>query len=175
VRSAGVTIVAAGFTNVRRYQLDIPTWWALVGLTQIDREGIRYVLDGDRMAVLFDARGAEEFKAGSLPSARNLVLAEVVKAKDDGRLPMEDHNTRIIVVGQDGAQARAVAEAIIAASRWLEAQRAALARARRGEFGEVDEAVAVTAAVAETQGRIEKLLMQRQVLLYTHLPKLERG
>ena len=29
---------------------------------------------------------------------------------DDGRLPMDDHNTRIIVFGQDGAQA--VAEAI---------------------------------------------------------------
>ena len=35
------------------------------------------------------------------------------KAKDDGRLPMEDHNTRIVVFGQDGAQARIVAEAIV--------------------------------------------------------------
>lgn len=33
-------------------------------------------------------------------------------AKDDGRLPMEDHNTRIIVFGRDAAQAGAVAEAI---------------------------------------------------------------
>jgi hypothetical protein len=36
----------------------------------------------------------------------------VKKAKKDGRLPMEDHNTRIIVFGRDGPQARAVAEAI---------------------------------------------------------------
>jgi rhodanese-related sulfurtransferase len=105
-------LLGAGFSNVRRYQLGIPTWRALVGLTQIEREGIRYVLDGDRTAVLFDARQPEAFKAGSLPGARNLELAEVVKAKDDGRLPMEDHNTRIIVVGQDAEQARAVAEAI---------------------------------------------------------------
>ena len=34
------------------------------------------------------------------------------EAKDDGRLPMEDHNTRIIVFGADGRDARAVADAI---------------------------------------------------------------
>lgn len=33
-------------------------------------------------------------------------------AKDDGRLPMDDHNTRIIVFGASGAEARAVADAI---------------------------------------------------------------
>ena len=36
----------------------------------------------------------------------------MVKAKDDGRLPMEDHNTRIIVFGKDAAEARAAAEEI---------------------------------------------------------------
>jgi hypothetical protein len=40
-------------------------------------------------------------------------VGEVKKAKDDGRLPMEDHNTRIIVFGRDGAQAKAVAEVIM--------------------------------------------------------------
>jgi rhodanese-related sulfurtransferase len=39
-------------------------------------------------------------------------VGEVKRAKDDGRLPMEDHNTRIIVVGRDAAQARYVAEAL---------------------------------------------------------------
>lgn len=34
------------------------------------------------------------------------------KAKDDGRLPMGDHNTRILVVGADATQARALAEAV---------------------------------------------------------------
>ena len=34
------------------------------------------------------------------------------QAKDDGRLPVEDHNTRIIVFGRDSLQARTVAEQI---------------------------------------------------------------
>ena len=34
------------------------------------------------------------------------------EAKDDGRLPMDDHNTRIIVFGRDGQEAQAVADAI---------------------------------------------------------------
>jgi hypothetical protein len=34
------------------------------------------------------------------------------EAKDDGRLPMDDHNTRIVVVGANGKDARAVADAI---------------------------------------------------------------
>ena len=38
---------------------------------------------------------------------------EVRKAKDDGRLPMEDHNTRIVVFGRDAVQARALAEIIV--------------------------------------------------------------
>jgi hypothetical protein len=39
-------------------------------------------------------------------------LDDVSAAKKDGRLPMEDHNTRIIVFGNDGTQAQAVADAI---------------------------------------------------------------
>ena len=35
----------------------------------------------------------------------------VKEAKDDGRLPMEDHNTRILVFGTSGEDARAVADA----------------------------------------------------------------
>lgn len=36
----------------------------------------------------------------------------MVKAKNDGRLPMNDHNTRIIVFGSSAKEARAVAEAL---------------------------------------------------------------
>jgi len=39
--------------------------------------------------------------------------ADVPKAKDDGRLPMTDHNTRILVVADSGAKARVAAEAIV--------------------------------------------------------------
>ena len=34
--------------------------------------------------------------------AHNIPLSDVLAAKDDGRLPMEDHNTRLIVIGKDG-------------------------------------------------------------------------
>ena len=62
--------------------------------------------------VMIAGRGADDFAAGTVASARHLPKSEVVKAKDDGRLPMEDHNTRLIVVGQDGTSARFVAEAL---------------------------------------------------------------
>src|SRR5207247_9692131 len=44
--------------------------------------------------------------------AQHIPLAEVTAAKDDGRLPMLDHNTRMIVFGDDGLQARDVATAL---------------------------------------------------------------
>jgi rhodanese-related sulfurtransferase len=82
---------------------------------------MRYVLERDKTAVVIDTRAAASFKKGSLPQARNipreLVLpgkdtGEVRRAKDDGRLPMGDHNTRLIVLGRDGQDARYVAEAL---------------------------------------------------------------
>jgi rhodanese-related sulfurtransferase len=115
-------LIEAGYTNVRRYQLGIPVWRALGGITQIEAEGIRHVIENDRTAVFIDARDAAEFKAGSIPQAGNIPqsllkpgkdVGEIKAAKDDGRLPMEDHNTRIIVFGKSAEQARAVAEAII--------------------------------------------------------------
>jgi rhodanese-related sulfurtransferase len=115
-------LLADGFTNVRRYQLGIPVWRALGGSTQIELEAVTYVQEMDRSAVFIDARDPAEFQAGTLPRAvsvpasgleRGKDVGEVRRAKDDGRLPMEDHNTRVIVFGRDGAQARAVAEAII--------------------------------------------------------------
>jgi rhodanese-related sulfurtransferase len=114
-------LVAAGYRNVRRYQLGIPVWRALGGVCEIEPDGMRYVFDGDRTAVVIDTRSAAKFKASSIPRARNipreLVLpgkdtGEVRRAKDDGRLPMGDHNTRIIVVGRNGEDARYVAEAL---------------------------------------------------------------
>lgn len=114
-------LLEAGFTDVRRYQLGIPVWRALGGVTQIEPEGVRHIFGNDRTAVFIDARDAKDFKAGSIAGAKNLPqsglkpgkdVGEVKAAKDDGRLPMEDHNARIIVFGRSGEQARAVAEAI---------------------------------------------------------------
>lgn len=114
-------LVDTGYTNVRRYQLGIPVWRALGGLTQIEPEGLRHVIENDRTAVFIDARAAAEIKARSIAQARNIPrsglkpgkdVGEIKAAKDDGRLPMEDHNTRIIVFGETAEQAKAVAEAI---------------------------------------------------------------
>jgi rhodanese-related sulfurtransferase len=115
-------LIAAGYTNVRRYQLGAPVWRALGGVMVTEPAGVRYVLEQDRTAVFIDARDAVEYEAASVPGARNVPrsrvlpgrdVGEVKAAKDDGRLPMEDHNTRIIVFGRDGEQARAVAEAVV--------------------------------------------------------------
>jgi rhodanese-related sulfurtransferase len=80
-------LLEAGYTNVRRYQLGIPLWRALVGVTEIQLAGLLYVLQNDKTAVFLDARSPEEFKAGTIPGAKSLPLADVKKAKDDGRLP----------------------------------------------------------------------------------------
>ena len=112
---------AAGYSNVRRYQLGMPVWRAFGGVTVIEADGLRHVLSLDRTAVLLDVREAVEFRLGSLPDARNLPRGSVLEgrdvgelrlAKDDGRLPMNDHNTRIIVVGRSAGDARYVAQAI---------------------------------------------------------------
>ncbi len=105
-----------------RYQLGIPVWRALGGVTQIERWGIKYVYENDKTAVFLDVRDPEEFRAGSTPNARNLPrsgvqpgvkdVGEIRAAKNDGRLPYEDHNTRIIVFGKDAKQALEVAEAL---------------------------------------------------------------
>ena len=114
-------LLSAGFTNVRRYQLGAPLWRALGGVMVTEPEGARYIFDNDRTAVWIDAREVDEFGTGSLSGARNIPrnkllpgkdAGEIKAAKDDGRLPMEDHNTRIVVFGRDSEQARAVAEAI---------------------------------------------------------------
>jgi rhodanese-related sulfurtransferase len=107
--------------NVRRYQLGIPAWRALVGLTQIEPDAMALVHKLDRTAVWVDVREPVEFARKTIHGAvnipRSLVLpvkdtGEIKNAKDDGRLPMNDHNTRIIVFGATAADARYVAEAL---------------------------------------------------------------
>jgi rhodanese-related sulfurtransferase len=102
----------AGYKDVRRYQLGIPAWRALGGVTQVERDALIALLASDRTAVLVDARPNADARR-RLPNARVIPFAETSKAKDDGRLPMTDHATRIFVVGDDGAEARRVAEAIV--------------------------------------------------------------
>jgi rhodanese-related sulfurtransferase len=105
-------LLQEGYTDVRRYQLGAPVWRALGGVMQLEPEGFDQIRSGDRTAAVFDARSAEEVKAGTLDGAVHLPKEDVVKAKDDGRLPMEDHNTRVIVFGASPEQARGTAEEI---------------------------------------------------------------
>jgi rhodanese-related sulfurtransferase len=114
-------LLAAGFTNVRRYQLGIPVWRALGGVTQIEPDGVQYVTQNDHTAVWLDTRAAEDIAKAPLPGAKRFGVevakggkdnAAMQQAKNDGTLPMEDHNTRIIVFGDDPQAVRSVAEAI---------------------------------------------------------------
>lgn len=117
----GAELVEAGYSSVRRYQLGAPTWRALSGRAmQTELPALRYI-GTDKTAVWIDAREPAAFASGSIPLARNIPASGLKpgkdqgvmkEAKDDGRLPMDDHNTRIIVFGADGRDARAVADAI---------------------------------------------------------------
>jgi rhodanese-related sulfurtransferase len=78
-------LLAAGFTGVRRYQLGIPVWRALVGLTEIELDAVQQVFQKDRTAVFLDARGADEFGAGSLPGARSIPQGSVQPGRTSAR------------------------------------------------------------------------------------------
>lgn len=106
-------LVAAGFSNVRRYQLGIPMWRALSGPVEIELDGIVRIFGIDRTAVFFDARDAEEFSKGSLPGAHN-VPVDKLGAGGLGKapLPRDDFNTRVVLFGRDAAQARRLADLI---------------------------------------------------------------
>jgi rhodanese-related sulfurtransferase len=73
-RRVAEELLAAGHTNVRRYQLGAPVWRALGGIMVIAPEGVRHVAAHDGTAVWLDARDAAEFQAGSLPGAINMPL-----------------------------------------------------------------------------------------------------
>ena len=78
--------------------------------------------NNDKTAVFLDVRPAREFANENLSNTKNLPhigiqpgrkdVGEIRKAKNDGRLPYEDHNTRIIVFGENGNNASRVAEAL---------------------------------------------------------------
>jgi rhodanese-related sulfurtransferase len=104
-------LMSAGYRNVRRYQLGMPGWRTAGGVTVIEASAVRRVAELDRTAVFIDGG------LGNLAPVPRIVKVrsdEITRAKDDGRLPMHDHNTRIIVLASTAAQARAVAEALAA-------------------------------------------------------------
>lgn len=113
-------LLAAGFTNVRRYQLGMPVWRALGGPTVIELNGIVRIFKADRTAVFIDARPAEAFARGSLPGVHNLTpetLGPTIKGMMSGQvhnapLPLDDFNRRIVLFGRDATEARRLADAM---------------------------------------------------------------
>jgi rhodanese-related sulfurtransferase len=106
-------LVGAGFSNVRRYQLGLPMWRTMSGPVEIELEGVLRVYKVDQTAVFFDGRSADEFAKKSLPGTHN-VPADKVKAEGlrGAPTPSNDFNTRIVLFGRDGAQARILADAL---------------------------------------------------------------
>ena len=103
----------AGFTNVWRYQAGAPVWRALVGTMQIEASAVREVRKKDKTSRIYDARSdTGKRRKIKIPHSIALPIDEVTAAKDDGRLPMEDHNTRIICFGETGSQAKDLADEI---------------------------------------------------------------
>jgi rhodanese-related sulfurtransferase len=105
-------LINAGYRNVYRYQLGAPGWRALGGVMQVEKPALLRLIAEDRTSVLIDGR-TETGLEPRLRDARSIPLREASKAKDDGRLPMTDHNTRLFIVGSNGEEARLVAEAIM--------------------------------------------------------------
>ena len=111
-------LVGLGYTRVRRYQLGISVWRALSHTVQTDLPGFEYVYRGDRTAVFVDARTPAEYALGTVPGAVNVQKGEAASANEDGRLPLTDKGTRIIVFGQTDEQSKAVATEIALKAYW---------------------------------------------------------
>lgn len=111
-REVGEQLVAAGFTNVRRYQLGMPMWRALSGPVEIELEGVLRVYKIDQTAVFLDARSEEEFSKQNLPGTYNVPLDKLPAARRKTSLSVNDFNTRIILFGRDATQPRTLADAM---------------------------------------------------------------
>jgi rhodanese-related sulfurtransferase len=111
-------LVALGYTHVRRYQLGISVWRALSHTAQTDLPGFDYIHRGDRTAVFVDARTPAEYARGTVLGAVNVQKGEAAAANDDGRLPLTDKGTRIVVFGNTDEQSKVVATEIAEKAYW---------------------------------------------------------
>ena len=94
-RTISDQLVAAGFTNVRRYQLGIPMWRALNGPVEIELEGILRIYKIDQTALFFDARKAADFAKASLPGTHNVPADQLAtEGLRKAPMPSNDFNTR---------------------------------------------------------------------------------
>jgi rhodanese-related sulfurtransferase len=111
-------LAALGYTRVRRYQLGMAVWRALSHTVQTDLPGFDYIYKGDHTAVFVDARTPAEYARGTVAGAVNIQKGEAAAANDDGRLPLTDKGTRIVVFGRTDAQSKAVATEIAGKAYW---------------------------------------------------------
>ncbi|AMN40452.1 rhodanese-like domain-containing protein [Rhodoplanes sp. Z2-YC6860] len=106
-------LAAAGFSNVRRYQLGMPIWRSLGGPTAIELGGVKRVFGQDKTAVFIDVRSADEFAKSSLPGAVNTPVEDVLSGKlKKMALPEDDFNRRVVLFGRNAMQARQFAEVL---------------------------------------------------------------
>src|SRR4029453_10972486 len=111
-------LVALGYTRVRRYQLGISVWRALSHTVQTDLPGFDYIYKGDHTAVFVDARTPGEYARGSVAGPVKIQKGEAAAANDDGRLPLTDKGTRIVVFGRTVEESKAVATEIAEKAYW---------------------------------------------------------
>jgi rhodanese-related sulfurtransferase len=111
-------LVQLGYVNVRRYQLGMPVWRALGNTVETTLEGVRYIWAGDRTAVWVDARETSQYARGTLLGAVSVRAGEADAANEDGRLPLKDKGTRVVVFGSTPQQARTVATQIARKAYW---------------------------------------------------------
>lgn len=101
-----------------RYQLGLPVWRALGNTVQTDLEGFAYIFNRDFTSVFVDARKPERFRADTVACAVNIQPGEANAANDDGRLPLLDKGTRVVVFADDPQLAKAVASEIAKKAYW---------------------------------------------------------
>jgi len=113
-------LIKEGFTNVVRYQGGTPLWRTTGNVMELEKEGLIY-FSNDKTAVWVDAREESIYRKETIQGAINIPFSSLTgvkntgmikQTKDDGRLPMHDHNTRIVVIAANIQEAAAVAEAI---------------------------------------------------------------
>lgn len=110
-RRVGDALRAAGYLDVRRYQLGVAIWTALGGALEIDRDIALQLMRSPHGLTLVDARNAAEFSAGTITTAQNIPYTSISHQQGDLNL-RGSRDALILVFAADGAQARAVAETL---------------------------------------------------------------
>lgn len=111
-------LVALGYDHIWRYQLGLPVWRALGNTVQTDFDGFAYIFNRDETAVFVDARAPQDFRADTIACAVNVQPGEADAANNDGRLPLLDKGTRVVVFADDPGLAKQVASEIAKKAYW---------------------------------------------------------